>query len=195
MTKPTDKEKRKKYNYLDKKGTVATRHDYIETTYVDGVKNEAGEQVIRPMTSAEKEWLSQFIAETEHGNLNKSREIKAELKNRKAVKSDWVRAKRKGNVEEMLKLEQDLDKVTAKIESLRENSNNFYTKEEDVQEIYARDYERRSDVYNNAKISDNLVLYDLNEYDKFSTEALDSIDPENIILEHLNYVPVRKRKK
>jgi hypothetical protein len=180
---------------LDKKGTVQTRHDYIETQYVDGVKNEAGETVIRKMTDDEKAWLSQFIAETEHGNVNKGREIKVELKKRKALKSDWASAKRKGNVEIMLKLEQEMSQITSKLEQLRENSNNFYTKEEDVTEIFGRDYERRSDVYNNAKISDNLVLYDIDEYDKFSTEAIDSIDPENLILEHLQYIPVRKRGK
>lgn len=159
------------------------------------MKNDAGELVIRPMTTNEKAWLSQFIAETEHGNVNKTREIKQALKARKAIKSDWVSAKRRGSIEEMLQLEQQLNEATEKIEQLRENCNNFYTSEEQASEIYERDNARRRDVYNTAKISDNLVLYDLNEYDKFSTEAYNDVDPENIILEHLHYVPQKKRKK
>lgn len=196
MTKITDKELKgkKKYDYLDKKGTAKTRHDYIETSYVDGVKNEAGETVMRPLTNDEREWLSQFIAETEHCNVNSGKELKRELKNRKAIKSDWVKAKRKGNVEEMVRLEQLLDAKTAQIEGLRSSNNNFYAREEDAQEIYERDNARRRDVYNKAKISDNLVLYDLDEYDKFSTEAVSDVNPENLILEHLDYVPVRRKK-
>jgi len=188
--------KRKRYNYLDKKGTVQTRHDYIETDYVNGVKDpNSGELVMRKMTDDEKQWLSQFIAETEHGNINKSKEIKNELKIRTGLVSARYAAKISGRVDEMYKLEQEIQAVTAKIERLRENCNNFYTTEEQAKEIYERDNARRRDVYNTAKISDNLVLYDLNEYDKFTTEAATDVDPENIIMEHLHYVPQKKRKK
>jgi hypothetical protein len=187
------KKERKKYDYLNKKGTVQTRHDYIETSYVNGVKDANGETVIRPMTSDEKEWLSQFIAETEHGNLNKSREIKDELKVRRSLKGELVTARRKCDVEKMLELEKKIATSTEKIEGLRAVCNNFYTKEEDAQWIYEMDNARRRDVYNNAKISDNLVLYDLNEYDKFTTEAVNDVDPENVIIDHLHYVPVRKK--
>lgn len=160
-----------------------------------GVRNGDGELVIRPMTDDEKQWLSQFIAETEHGNVNRTEEIKTELRVRSKLVSERFAAKRKGNIDEILRLEGEISTVTLKIEQLRENCNNFYTKESDIQEIYGRDYERRSDVYNTAKISDNLVLYDITEYDKFSTEAVGGIDPENVIMEHLHYVPQKKRKK
>ena len=186
--------RRKAYNFLDKKGTTATRQDYIETNYVNGVKDDKGNYVIRPMTAEEKEWLSQFIEETEHGNLNKTSQIKNELKKRKEIKSSWVAAKKSGDVDEMIKLEQAFESKTRKIEELRDNCNNFYTKESDIKEIFDRDNERRRDVYNNAKISDNLVLYDITEYDKFSTESISDIDPENLVLEHLDWVPVRRKK-
>lgn len=195
MTKPTGTPKRRKeYDYLDKKGTTRTRHDYIETNYVNGVKGVDGEIAIRPMTKEEKQWLSQFIEETEHGNLNKTKQIKHEIQERKKIKSDWVFAKKKGNVDEMLRLEKLMDEKTNLIETLRDNSNNFYSKEEDVLEILGRDNERRRDLYNTAKISDNLVMYDIWEYDKFSTEALTDVDPELILMEQLHYVPKKKKK-
>jgi hypothetical protein len=196
MTSSTDKKRNTKkdnpnYNLLDKKGTVSTRHDYIETDYVNGVKDDkTGELVIRPMNASEKAWLSQFISETEHGNLNGSEEIKRQLKVRKALKSDWVSAKRRGNVDLMAELEAKLDEKTTEIEALRGKCNNFYTKEEDIAEIFARDYDRRMDVYNNAKINDQLVLYDLDEYDKFSTEGIKDIDAENVDFSH-----VKRRRK
>lgn len=195
MTNNTGKKRnaRKKYNYLDRKGTTKTRHDYIETNYVNGVRNPGEEDfAIRPMTEDEKQWLSQFVQETEHGNLNKTAQIKAEVKALKDLRSDYRTAKRKENVAEMERLYKEIENKRIFIEQLRDSCNNFYTSEEDVKEIYTRDNERRRDVYNNAKISDNLVLYDIYEYDKFSTESIQDINPENLILEHLNYVPKSK---
>lgn len=198
MTNNTGKKspakRRQPYNFLDKKGTTATRQDYIETGYVNGVKNDKGEVVIRAMSPEEKEWLSQFIAETEHGNLNKTQQIKAEVKQLKVLRSKERSAKLSGNVDEMARLFSAIEKQLQVVEGLREAINNFYTSEEDVKEIYTRDNERRRDVYNNAKINEKLVLYDLNEYDKFSTEALHSIDPENLILDEL-IVPVRSKRR
>lgn len=147
------------------------------------------------MTPDEKQWLSQFVQETEHGNLNKTAQIKREVKALKELRSSLRAAKRKENVAEMERLFKEIDTQLMIIEGLRDSCNNFYTSETDVKEIYTRDNERRRDVYNNAKISDNLVLYDINEYDKFSTESIQDINPENIILEHLNYTPKSKKWK
>lgn len=186
MTSNTGKkspERRKEYDFLDKKGTTLTRQDYIETGYANGVKNDKGEVVIRPMNKEEKEWLSQFISETEHGNLNKTKQIKHEVGILHALKDEYARARKSSNVDEMVRLEPLLAEKRKLVEALREATNNFYTTEEEVQEIYTRDNTRRRDVYNNAKISDNLVLYDLDEYDKFSTEALTDVSPENLKFE------------
>lgn len=172
-----------------------TRRDYIETDYVNGVKDTNGELVIRPMTSEEKEWLSQFIAETEHGNFNKTSQIKAEVKALRVLRSEYRAAKRESRIDDMLELEPRIEKQLQLIETLRESVNNFYTTEESVNELYTRDNERRRDVYNNAKISDNLVMYDLDEYDKFSTEAINDVNHENLKLEHIVYVPQRRKKQ
>lgn len=147
------------------------------------------------MTEEEREWLSQFVSETEHGNLNKTKQIKTEVRTLKDLRSEHRIAKRRENIDEMLRLEQLIDEKLQTVEMLRDSCNNFYTTEDDVKEIYTRDNERRRDVYNNAKINDNLVLYDLMEYDKFSTEAISDINPENLVLEHFNWIPQKKKKK
>jgi hypothetical protein len=147
------------------------------------------------MNAAEMEWLSQFISETEHGNLNKTKQIRTEVSELRGLRSNLRAAKKDESIDEMVILENSVKEKLDKIEKLREDSNNFYTSEDDVKDIYTRDNERRRDVYNNAKISNRLVMYDITEYDKFSTEAYKSIDPENLVLEHLHFVPQKRNKK
>lgn len=189
------KDRKKPYNYLDKKGTTRTRQDYIETSYVNGVKDEKGNTVIRALTEDEKQWLSQFVAETDHGNFKKNSQLKKEEKKLKSMRSDYRYLKKKAKVEAMAELYPQIQSQYETVLRLRSETNAFYVTDDERHELYDRDYERRMDVFNNAKISDNLVLYDLNEYDKFSTEAISDINPENLCLNHLDYVPQKKRKK
>ena len=172
-----------------------TRQDYIETGYVNGVKGSDGEVVIRPMNASEKQWLSQFIAETDHGNFSKTSQLKKQEKELRKMRTEYRKIRNAGLVAEMLVLSPKIQSQYDLVLRLREESNAFYVTDEERSELYGRDYERRMDVYNTAKISDNLVLYDLDEYDKFSTEAEQDINPENICMEHLHYVPQKKRKK
>jgi hypothetical protein len=180
---------------LDKKGTTLTRQDYIETNYVNGVKNEKGDMVIRPLTEDEKKWLSQFVAETDHGNFKKNTQLKKEEKKLRSMRTDYRYLKKKEKVDEMAKLYPKIQSQYELVLRLRAETNAFYVTDTERHELYDRDYERRMDVFNNAKISDNLVLYDLTEYDKFSTEAISDINPEDLCLNHLDYTPKKKRKK
>ena len=147
------------------------------------------------MSADEKAWLSQFISETEHGNLNNTKQVKAEVSKLRTLRREHRAAKKAENIVEMVELESAIDEKLQYIELLRQSCNNFYTTEEEVLEIYARDNTRRRDVYNNAKISDNLIMYDISEYDKFTTEAISDVNPEDLVLEHLEFVPKSKRWK
>lgn len=149
------------------------------------------------MTKEEKEWLSQFIAETDHGNFKKSTELRDEEKALKRLKMDFTEAKRRANIEEMEQLFAKINAQYKKVLHLRQESNAFYVTDDERHELYDRDYERRMDVYNNAKITDNLVLFDLYEYEKFTTEAINDVNPENLILKQLEQPPKfrRNRKK
>jgi hypothetical protein len=43
---------------------LKSRKDYIEPDYVDGVYDETGAMVIRPLTDDEKAWLNKYYQET-----------------------------------------------------------------------------------------------------------------------------------
>lgn len=43
---------------------LKSRRDYIEPEYVDGVCDENGKRVIRPLNEEEKAWLNKFYQET-----------------------------------------------------------------------------------------------------------------------------------
>jgi len=145
------------------------------------------------MTEEEKSWLSQFIAETDHGNFRKSSRLKVEEKALRILRSEYRKLKKTGNVEEMSLLYPKIELQYQLVLRLREEDNSFYVTDEERHELFDRDYERRMDVFNNAKITDSLVMYDINEYDKFSTEAEKDINPEDICFDRLKVK--RKEKK
>lgn len=65
MTKSTKAKKRKKpkRRYLDRKLNLKGRRDYIETFYVDGIKDSDGNYALRPLNEEEKDWLNQYYKE------------------------------------------------------------------------------------------------------------------------------------
>jgi hypothetical protein len=180
---------------LDPKSTKRTRKDYIETSYIKGVRGANGEMAIRPLNEEEREWLSQFIAETDHCNFKKTNELRDEEKVLKRLRMDYTEAKRRVDLDEMEMLFKKIQTQYNKVKSLRLETNAFYVEDEERQELFNRDYERRMDVYNNAKITENLVLFDLNEYDKFTTEAINDVNPENLILKQLERTSERKFRR
>ena len=57
------KRDRAKYPALKRELNTKVRRYYIEPDYIDGVVNEKGEQVIRPLNDEEKAWLNKFYKE------------------------------------------------------------------------------------------------------------------------------------
>lgn len=186
--------KKKKYDFLNKQGTFLTRKDFIETEYVNGVKNDNGELVIRPLTKEEKEWLSQFYAEVEHGNFKNTRELKQQTKKLKELRRQYKSAAKNGDTASMEKKFKEVEAQEKVVRHLREETNCFYVDDKHRKDIYDIDNRRRRDIYNTSKINNNLVYYDITEYDKFTTEAISDIDPEDIILDQL-LNPVKSANK
>lgn len=60
---PNSTRSKVKFPGLKRKYTLADRQDYFEGEYADGVKNEEGEVVIRPLNDEEKAWLNAFNEE------------------------------------------------------------------------------------------------------------------------------------
>jgi len=60
-----------KYPALRREYNTKSRHFFIETDYINGVKNDHGRQVLRPLTEEEKEWLNKFYDETVNANFKR----------------------------------------------------------------------------------------------------------------------------
>lgn len=192
------KSRRQQYDYLNRQGTVKTRQEFIETDYVDGVYDSKGNQVMRPLTPEEREWLSQFYAETEHGNFKKTQEIEEQEKIHKALCKEMRHNKKRMTSKQVLELKEEIDSVYKKLVHLRAETNTFYTEDEDRREIYTRDNKRREDVFNRAKATNHLISYDIPEFDQFTSKAEKDINVENLVLDYLVRKPtkkvIRKRK-
>jgi hypothetical protein len=78
-----------KYPALRKDLNTKTRHYYIEPDYIDGVTNSNGEQVIRPLTAREKQWLNKFYEEYIVASFkNTSRDLHNKQAQRRALYRD-----------------------------------------------------------------------------------------------------------
>jgi hypothetical protein len=184
------KKHKNKFDPLRKSGTLKTRQDFIETDYVNGVRDEDGRMVIRPMTKEETEWLSQYYQEAENVNFLKTEEIKAEHeKLRKLIRKH--RPYKEINREEHPKVVQQREKL----KFLREESNSLFVDEKSRKELYKQDNDRRNDVFNVAKQTGALVNFDLPEYDKFTSEAIDCADGEIAGLNQMFKVKTIRKKK
>lgn len=185
---------KKKYNPLNKHGTIAIRRDFIEDDYVNGVFNAQGEQVIRPLNAAELEFLSQFYAETEHGNFAKTEEIEAMQTLYTMLSSELNHAKKnKLTTEQILDLRDRAEKAYKELVQLRSETNTFYPEDKDRRVIFKKGYDRREDIFNVAKSSGALISYDLPEFDKFSSKAEKDINPEHLVLDYLTRTSAKKK--
>ena len=180
----------KDFDSLQKGGTLKTRKDFIETEYVNGVRDENGNLVIRPLAREEREWLAQYYREAENINFNKTDEIKKEHeKLRKLIRKHRPYKDEVG---------EEHPKVVAqrqKLEFLREESNTLFVNEKQRKELYRQDNDRRADIFNLAKQSGNLVNFDLNEYDRFTSEAMEIADAEIVGLAQMFHIKRARGKK
>lgn len=176
---------------------MKTRRDFIEAEYVDGVYDAKGNQLIRPLTDQEREWLSQFYAETEHGNFVKTREIEAQEQLYKQLQRDYKKNYKSLSFEQASALREELDATYKKLVHLRAETNTFYPEDEDRHEIFTKGNRRKEDVFNLAKNANRLINLDLPEMDQFTSRAEKEISPETMVLDYLARRPAKKviRKK
>lgn len=70
--KRTQRRKSKKFPALELRTNTMTRQEYMDAhRYMNGVKNPKGEEVIRPLTEEEKEWLNKFYSEYYNASLKR----------------------------------------------------------------------------------------------------------------------------
>lgn len=202
MTSNSGPRNPKKYNPLNKGGSAATKKDFIEADYVNGIYRDGnsynnkgnGEQVMRPLTTAETEWLAQFYSETEHDNFAKTEEIEIAQEEYNSLCKRIRHAKKSLlSTEEVLHLKVQADKKYKQLVQLRSETNTFYSEDGDRREIYKKNNDRKNDIFNVSKAAGKLISYDLPEFDKFSTECEKSINPEHLALDYLTRKAARKK--
>lgn len=181
MTNNTGKVKKHKkaFQHLSKKGARVHRQEFIESHYVNGVYNEDGEQVIRPLNDSEKNFLNNYYKEFVHGTFTTDKESNKLFKKAKAL------SKKKENVKFYLEngffpedVETAINAFNDKSKSLGNMAYNFF----EQREINSDDYKRRYDIQNN--VSKGLQLESFEDLQYVSNvEELDNTLIEDLITE------------
>lgn len=175
------KRRKGKYPNLDKSQNLRTRSDYIETDYVNGIKDQHGKQVMRALTDEEKEWLDKFYGETvalSDRQLNPSEEIMQYMKEKSKLKKEIAAIRRTEKVKNNSQINY-LQKRVAEIESaldfLREEAGVFNSTCEEQRKLYSTNNSRNFCVYNNRKARGMLIDLTTETYDAFIAQYWDSL--------------------
>ena len=149
MTNSTGNRKshKKKFQFLNKKGARAHRKEFIETSYIMGVYNEFGDQVIRSLEKEEIFFLDNYYKEFVHGTFITDKESTKLFKKAKAL------TKNKDNVKFFNEngfypeeVEQAIQKFNEKSKALGNLVYDFW----EQREVNSDDYKRRFDIQNNS---------------------------------------------
>lgn len=163
---------------------LKSRKEYIETDYVNGVRDAQGKLVIRPLNEKEKQFLNKFYEETINTNFLHDPILK-KLNNRKKeiINDDIVRTLK----DEVTKLEQNSPiKNKTKIRKLREiikltKKQNKEKYSSVIDKIETRMQERREEVLLYPDKEDHKMFYGENNsrnsctYNKVSTISVDAM--------------------
>lgn len=175
------KRENKKYPNLHKEVNTKSRSDFIETDYIDGVKNDKGELVIRPLNDEEKAWLDQFYGEsvvTSAKNLNPTKEIKKYCKEISNLRKKIAKERKEKKVKQNKKIKfwtkkiKDIEKC---LHFLREEAGVFYPSPEQQRKFYKENNERNTCIYNNLKSRGMLLELTAETYDTFISDYWDII--------------------
>lgn len=171
---------------------LTSRKDYIEADYVKGVFDSQGKQVIRELTSKEKDFLNKFYEETIVTNFyhdpelkrlnNKKREIVEDvtikaLKNeiRKLEKNQEENRNRIKQLREIIRITKkqneetfsdQLDELEDDMQELREKLL-LYPDKEDHKIFYNENNARNACIFNKKRITGQLTDFKLEEYEAF----------------------------
>jgi len=145
---------------LEKKWTLPIRQDYFEVDYVDGVVNDSGDLVIRPLNQEEKNWLNKFQEEYVNANMLHDKEL--------------YKIHRK--IKELEKIEKPTDQQLEDHMYLkflyidRANETQLHKGVKNQKKISDANNFRNSCIYNRAKTSGKLMEYITEIYDEDNYE-------------------------
>jgi hypothetical protein len=161
---------------MSKRGSRIHRQEFIETHYINGVYNDKGEQVIRPLSLEEKSFLNKYYKEFVHGTFNTDAESTRLFKRAKTLSKTKENVKfHKENGFYPEEVQNAIDKFNEKSKSLGNLAYDFF----DQREINSDDYKRRYDIQNNSSKGVQLSSFEDLQY------VSNVEDLENTIIEDL----------
>lgn len=174
MTNNTGKVKkhRKKFQHLRKKGARVHRQDFIESSYIHGIINAHGEQVIRPLNIEEKEFLNNYYKEFVHGTFVTDNESTRLFKIAKKLSKNPENIKFfEDNGFHPEEVEQAINAFNQKSKALGNMACDFWQQ----RDINSDDYKRRFDIQNNVSKGLQLESFEDLQYMSNVDDFVDTI--------------------
>lgn len=175
------KKRKGKYPNLDRSQNTKTRTDYIETSYVDGVFDDQGNELIRGLTDDEKEWLNKFYGEfvaNSDRQLNPTPEIMKYMEQKSECKKKIAKIRRTEKVKTSPKiafLQNKIREIEASLDFLREEAGVFHATCDEQRALYNVNNSRNYCVYNNRKARGMLIDLTPENCDTFIANFWDTL--------------------
>lgn len=175
------KRRKGKYPNLDRSQNTKSRTDYIETEYVNGVKNRHGEEVIRPLNDEEKAWLDKYYGEevaNSDRQLNPTEEIMQYMKEKSRLKREIAKIRREEKVKtnsQIVYMKSKITEIESALDFLRKEAGVFNPTCDDQRKLYNVNNSRNFCVYNNRKARGMLLDLNTETYDAFIATYWDNL--------------------
>lgn len=175
------KRRKGKYPNLDISQNTKSRTDYIETDYINGVKDRNGKEVIRPLNDEEKAWLDQYYGEhvaNSDRSLNPTEEIMQYMKQKSKLKKEIAEIRRDLKVKTNSQIEYKKSKIVEiekALDFLRTEAGVFNPTCDDQRKLYNVNNSRNFCVYNNRKARGMLLDLTTETYDSFIADYWDTL--------------------
>lgn len=162
---------------MNRKGARLHRKEFIETPYLQGVKDNDGNTVIRPLNQEEADWLNNFYKEYVHSTFVTDKESNTLFKKAKRL------SKSKENLKYLQEHNENSPEVKDAIDKFNKKSKslgNMFFDFNQQRDINSDDYKRKYDVQNNSSKGMSLEsfedLYEMVDFeDSFDTKIEDLI--------------------
>jgi hypothetical protein len=143
----------------------------MEADYSNGIRDEEGNLLMRPLDKEEKDFLAKFYKEEVHNKLDITEEIKKEKKILQNLKFTHRGYRIKNKVKHPEVLAQE-----TKIEEMLKLQGNWNYTTEDQKRLNKDNNDRNSCIYNRAKASNTLhsSVFDVNMESYVISDGLDS---------------------
>ena len=167
------KKRKGRHPNLDPSQNTKSRQDYIEADYVNGVFDNKGREVIRPLTESEKDWLNKFYGEAvafSDRQLNPTEEIKEYMKKKSECKKKIAQIRKKQKIKTNKEIEHlflKIEEIEQALDFLREEAGVFHPTCEEQRKLYNVNNSRNYCVYNNRKARGMLLDLTTETYDAF----------------------------